>query len=82
MSQPPASKPANVWRYKPWWCQPWSIVLTGITLIALSWLLLHLWWFTAIASLPILVWMSYFTLIWPKLMAESGLLPNESPKPE
>ncbi|MFM6357615.1 MAG: DUF6737 family protein, partial [Planktothrix sp.] len=23
----------NPWNYKPWWCQPWSILLTGITLI-------------------------------------------------
>ncbi|MFN9181088.1 MAG: DUF6737 family protein, partial [Dolichospermum sp.] len=19
------------WKYKPWWCQPWSIIMTTIT---------------------------------------------------
>ncbi|MFM7787820.1 MAG: DUF6737 family protein, partial [Microcystis panniformis] len=25
------SKSDNVWNHKPRWCQPWSILLTGIT---------------------------------------------------
>ncbi|MEX1323347.1 MAG: DUF6737 family protein, partial [Synechococcaceae cyanobacterium] len=32
---------------KPWWCQPWSIVLTGLSGIGASWLVLHRWWITA-----------------------------------
>ncbi|WP_332982633.1 DUF6737 family protein [Microcoleus sp. A003_D6] len=22
-------KAISPWNYKPWWCQPWSIILTG-----------------------------------------------------
>ncbi|MEL6130473.1 MAG: DUF6737 family protein [Cyanobacteria bacterium J06628_4] len=39
-----------------------------------SWLLLHRYWLTGLVALPILVWMGFFLIIWPKLMRESGLL--------
>ena len=29
----------DLWSHKPWWCQPWSIVATGVTLVGGSW-----WW--------------------------------------
>lgn len=61
----------NVWDYKPWWCQPWSIVLTGIVLISTSWLLLHKIWLTAIVALPVSIWMVYFILLYPKLVQRS-----------
>ncbi|NER78879.1 MAG: hypothetical protein F6K42_04735 [Leptolyngbya sp. SIO1D8] len=67
-------KMPSVWNYKPWWCQPWSILLTGISLITGSWLLFHRYWLTGIVALPVLTWMSFFLLIWPKLMRDSGLL--------
>ncbi|MEO1691286.1 MAG: DUF6737 family protein [Cyanobacteria bacterium J06631_6] len=60
----------NVWDYKPGWCQPWSIMLTGITIIAGSWLVLHRVWITAMVTLPIIAWWIYFLLIYPKAFAE------------
>ncbi len=60
----------NPWNYKPWWCQPWSILLTGITIISSSWLIFRMVWLTVIISIPILTWMGFFLIIWPKLMAE------------
>ena len=60
----------NPWNYKPWWCQPWSILLTGITIISGSWLIFRMVWLTVIVSIPILTWMGFFLIIWPKLMAE------------
>ncbi|MEB3827807.1 DUF6737 family protein [Phormidium sp. CCY1219] len=82
------SNSLNPWNYKPWWCQPWSILLTGVTAIAGSWLLLHKIWITILVALPILTWMGFFLLIWPQLMRESGILAkyeemrkqHESPK--
>lgn len=68
----------NPWNYKPWWCQPWSIILTGITLISGSWLILKLIWLTIIVAIPVLSWMGFFLLIWPKLMVESGILDQKS----
>jgi len=67
-------KPVSPWNYKPWWCQPWSIFLTGIALISSSWLLFKILWLTILISIPILIWMGFFLLIWPKLMLRSGIL--------
>lgn len=74
---PQPEKSLNIWHYKPWWCQPWSIVLTGITLIGGSWLVLRLWWLTVLVAIPVLTWMIFFVLIYPKLIAQSGILPEE-----
>jgi hypothetical protein len=69
--QTPIETPTfNPWNYKPWWCQPWSILLTGITLISGSWLLVKTLWITILVAIPLLAWMGFFLLIWPKLMAE------------
>ncbi|NMF84040.1 DUF6737 family protein [Nodosilinea sp. P-1105] len=62
------------WQLKPWWCQPWSIALTGLGLIAASWLLGHRWWLTAIVAVPITVWMGFFLVLWPRLMRQAGWL--------
>ncbi|WP_448572770.1 DUF6737 family protein [Trichothermofontia sp.] len=63
----------NPWAYKPWWCQPWSIALTGIGLIAGSWLALHRLWVTGLVAVPVLSWMGFFLLIWPRLVVRSWL---------
>ena len=58
----------DVWQDKPAWCQPWTIILTGITLISASWLLFHrLWLSLPIASL-ILLWWGYFLVLYPRLI--------------
>ncbi|WP_096595197.1 DUF6737 family protein [Calothrix sp. NIES-2098] len=67
-------KPISPWNYKPWWCQPWSILLTGITIISGTWLLFKTIWLTLLISLPILIWMGFFLLIWPQLIIRSGIL--------
>jgi hypothetical protein len=67
-------QPLSPWKYKPWWCQPWSILLTGVTIIGVSWLLFKIIWLTVVVSLPVLVWMGFFLLIWPKLVLGSSVL--------
>ncbi len=67
-------KPTSPWSYKPWWCQPWSILLTGMALISGSWLVFKILWLTILISLPVLTWMGFFLLIWPRLMLRSGVL--------
>ncbi|MEB3272577.1 MAG: DUF6737 family protein [Prochlorothrix sp.] len=64
----------NIWDYKPWWCQPWSILATGFGTIALSWLIFHRYWLTTIVALPLLAWMGFFLLLYPRLL--------QSPDPE
>ena len=64
------TKSISVWDYKPGWCQPWSIILTGMTIVAGSWLVLHNIWLTIAISLPVIAWWVYFLLIYPKAFAE------------
>ncbi|MEA5504364.1 DUF6737 family protein [Halotia wernerae UHCC 0503] len=72
-------KPLNPWNYKPWWCQPWSILLTGVTLISGSWLLFKTIWLTVLIAIPLLVWMGFFLLVWPQLIIQSGILDSSHP---
>jgi hypothetical protein len=64
----------QIWDYKPWWCQPWSILLTGNGLIVASWLLGHRYWLTGLVAVPLVAWMGFFILVFPQLARESGLL--------
>ena len=64
----------SIWQYKPWWCQPWSIVLTGVTATAGSWALLHWLWLTAMVGGAVGVWWFVFLGLYPRALAESGLL--------
>jgi O-antigen/teichoic acid export membrane protein len=67
-------QPLSPWHYKPWWCQPWSILLTGILIISGSWLVFKTIWITVIIAIPILTWMGFFLLIWPQMVIRSGIL--------
>lgn len=64
------SKSLTVWNYKPWWCQPWTILLTGITIISSSWLLFKIIWITVSISLVIIFWWVYFLILYPQMMPE------------
>lgn len=61
----PGSPPGSVWDLKPWWCQPWTILVTGIVVIGASWLVLHLWWITAGVSAVIAAWWLLFLVLMP-----------------
>jgi hypothetical protein len=63
-------KPDTVWNHKPWWCQPWSILLTGIGIISTSWLLFKLIWVSVLVAIPILVWMGFFLILFPRLAVQ------------
>ena len=60
----------NIWDYKPAWCQPWSIILTGIVVTMASWLVLHTLWITLGVAVAIAVWWVYFLIVYPKAFAE------------
>ena len=63
----------SVWNYKPWWCQPWSILLTGVVIIGGSWLLTKTLWITILLSVPILAWWGYFLVLYPQLVKKAYL---------
>ncbi|MBE9099677.1 DUF6737 family protein [Vacuolonema iberomarrocanum] len=68
MTNPP-SKP-SLWQQKPWWCQPWSIVLTGITIPSVAWVLTHRWWIFVPVTSGILLWWFVFLYLVPRQYAE------------
>lgn len=60
-----AALPDSMWQMKPWWCQPWSIVLTGVAIPLGSWLLLHRLLVTLPISLVIVGWWALFLWMVP-----------------
>jgi hypothetical protein len=60
----------DLWQTKPWWCQPWTIVLTGISIVLGSWLVLHQWWITIPLALLIGVWWLYFLILVPRALQQ------------
>ncbi len=64
-------KDFKIWSYKPWWCQPWSIVSTGIMAIVFSWLLFNNRWITGALSVIIFLWWYYFLILYPRLVKKS-----------
>jgi len=58
---------ASIWKSKPWWCQPWSILLTGLTVIVLSWWLLRSLWITGLVALAVLAWWLLFLVFVPSI---------------
>ena len=73
------TKPDSVWTHKPWWCQPWSILLTGTALIGGSWGLMRMVWLTLVVAIPVLTWMGFFLLVYPRLVMQSGALSEAVP---
>ncbi|XP_057517501.1 uncharacterized protein LOC130798501 isoform X1 [Amaranthus tricolor] len=60
----------SVWDTKPAWCQPWTITLTGVSLITCSWLVLHSIVITVLVSSLICAWWYIFLYSYPKAYTE------------
>ena len=61
-------RPANpdFWAYKPVWCQPWSILLSGTAFIAgARWISGGSDIATGVAAIPILAWWYLFLVLVP-----------------
>jgi len=58
-------QPVAFWSLKPWWCQPWSILLTGLVISIGSWFFLHRLWITLPITLAILAWWILFLVLVP-----------------
>lgn len=56
----------TIWQLKPWWCQPWSILLTGVSVVVISWMLLKLWWLSALVAAAVLLWWGLFLVVVPR----------------
>ncbi|MED6106806.1 hypothetical protein PIB30_007833 [Stylosanthes scabra] len=60
----------SVWDTKPSWCQPWTITLTGVSVIGISWLISHSVVITSLVSSLILAWWFIFLYSYPKAYSE------------
>lgn len=60
-----SAAPESIWAQKPWWCQPWSILLTGLGAVVASWWWLQLWWITGPVALLVLLWWLLFLVLVP-----------------
>ncbi len=67
----------NFWNEKPPWCQPWSIILTGISIIVTSFFTLHLYWVTGLLTVVILIWWLLFLFIAPAAYAKQPNIFNK-----
>ncbi|KGG24992.1 MULTISPECIES: DUF6737 family protein [unclassified Prochlorococcus] len=56
---------ASFWDEKPWWCQPWSILLTGVAFVAFSWWWPNLLWFTVLIAIGVIGWWGLFLVLAP-----------------
>jgi hypothetical protein len=59
------SSDTGLWSHKPWWCQPWTIVLTGLIVVGGSWLMLHRLWVTGSIAIAVVCWWVLFLVIAP-----------------
>ena len=64
--QTSAADDGDMWSVKPWWCQPWTILMTGATGISLSWLLFNSFVVTSIASALVFAWWYLFLILVPE----------------
>ena len=58
---------ASFWDEKPWWCQPWSILLTGFAFVAVSWWWPNLLWFTVLIAIGVIGWWGLFLVLAPAI---------------
>ena len=59
----------DLWSHKPWWCQPWSILLTGVAVVGGSWWWLRLWWVSLPLAVAVLLWWWLFLVAVPAAYA-------------
>ena len=54
------------WNSKPYWCQPWTIVSFGLSIIIISWKLFSNIILTLVISLVIVSWWIVFLILAPR----------------
>lgn len=67
------ARPPSIWSTKPWWCQPWTILLTGLALPLVSWLWLHRIWITLPLAGFVALWWGVFLVLVPRAYQEQQL---------
>ena len=63
----------SLWALKPWWCQPWSILLTGLVAVAGSWWWRRIWWLSLPLAVGVLLWWWLFLVVVPAAYRDQKL---------
>ena len=58
---------SSYWSYKPFWCQPWTIIFSGIIILIASFLIFRSLWLTIPLFLFVLIWWILFLFIAPNI---------------
>ena len=58
------------WDLKPYWCQPWSIIVFGLVIVFFSWLLFKNITISVILGLFVILWWVLFLIIVPNSYQE------------
>ena len=73
--KPSAGQQPPFWSLKPWWCQPWSILSTGIVMVAGSWWWLERLWISIPLALAVSAWWVLFLVLVPSAYRSGQLQP-------
>ena len=57
----------NYWSIKPFWCQPWTIIMTGLCILFSAWKIFDNLIIITLISISILIWWILFLIIAPIL---------------
>ena len=60
----------DMWKTKPPWCQPWTILLTGTVITAAPEVVFGWKWLSALVAVPIAAWWYVFLVVVPKQFKE------------
>ena len=71
VNSPSSADPQPFWSLKPWWCQPWSILGTGVGISTASWFVLHRLWITLPVVAAVLAWWLLFLVLVPSAYREA-----------
>ena len=80
-SAPSVGQELSLWALKPWGCQPWSILLTGIAAIVGSWLLLGRLWITIPGAALVLLWWWLFLVLVPTAYRAEARAGSQAERP-
>tara|TARA_B100000965_G_C19450090_1_gene694841 strand:- start:60 stop:278 length:219 start_codon:yes stop_codon:yes gene_type:complete len=65
-----SSSKNKFWDFKPYWCQPWSIISFGILVLIFSWIFLNNIIITSILGFLISIWWIVFLILVPNSYAD------------
>ena len=56
----------SFWDSKPFWCQPWSIIFSGILVLITSWIIFNNFIVNALLGFLIIIWWVVFLILVPE----------------